>query len=402
MMMNLTDKEIQQLLQKHDQKTKDLIEGCRNGDRKAFNQFVRQYQDDIFSHVCQMMGDDQHARHITRDIFVKAYKSFSTVHNETPINVWLFKIAEDHIQSALRKRKRFEWPDLFCLFRKTKEQEEYPERDSEPKSINDLLTAYMDGELSDFDTKRVEEEVEKNPDYRQEYKTFQQVDNLLRFHSQQHAPTDLRFQISAKLDEKTFLEKVYEGIEEFRAQVQERRLLSHPQIVAIAASIIMVFSGMLVYQYNQIQIQRIRINELETQGGLLSRSGETSQELSGDSFVILTGKLAPQTMSLKEVQDVASMTSEPAHTEFPFISGDIEKLRILVKERINAMRWKIREDRMFEKNGLIIWKLSAEIPENSSRSFLRFLHRLQEETGPQPPPIAAKTTPVEIYIIDKR
>lgn len=399
--MNFTDEEMKQLLQESDNKKKRIIEQCRKGDRRAFNQFIREHQDNIFSHVRQMVGVEQ-ALNVTRDIFVEAYRAFSHFHEKTSVDAWLFKIAERHIQSASGKRKRLKWQNLFCSSHKAKKQEKSPELISEPESISKLLIAYMDGELSELDTKRVEKQLEKDPDYRREFKKLQQTDSLLRLYSQQQAPPELRVHINAKLDEKTFLEKVYAAVEMFRAKAPERRLLSNPQIAAAAFSIMLVFSGILVYQYNQIQIQRIRIHELEIRGGALSRSGDTFQEFSGDAFVILTGKLRPQTMSLKEVREAASMASEPAHTEFPFIPGDIEKIGILVKERINAMRWKILEDRTFEKDGLRIRKVSAEVPENSLLSFSRFLHQLQEETEPHSAPIAVKTSPVEIYIIDKR
>ena len=57
--MNLTNEDLTQLLQERERKKQNLIEGCRNGDRQAFNQFIRNYQDDIFSHIYQMVGNEE-------------------------------------------------------------------------------------------------------------------------------------------------------------------------------------------------------------------------------------------------------------------------------------------------------------------------------------------------------
>jgi DNA-directed RNA polymerase specialized sigma24 family protein len=215
--MNLTNKNLKKLLQESDRKKHELIERCRNGDRQAFNQFIQNEQDDIFSHVQQMVGSVKETSQITQEVFVTAYKLFPKFHNDMSVEAWLFKIAERHIQSALRTRKK--WYAKILPTHTLAQQQEAEEPDK-------LLIAYMDGELSDLETKCVEERLEEDADYRQEYEKLQQTDNVLRFFSQTSAPANLRVQINAKLDEKSFREKVHDAIAIFRETPPGRRLIS--------------------------------------------------------------------------------------------------------------------------------------------------------------------------------
>lgn len=228
--MNLTNEDLTQLLHESDRKRQELIDRCQHGDRQAFNQFIQNYQDDIFSHVYQMMGKKEEAFEITRDVFVTAYKSFSTFHGETSVEVWLFKIAEQYIQTTLRGRKK--WYEGIFPVRTSDQQQEiaepgkYPDQESASEEPDELLIAYIDGELSEFESKRVEKLLEEDGDYRQEYEELQKVDTLLQFFKQTSTPVDLRGRINAKLDEKSFWGKVHDAIEIFHRKTPERRLIS--------------------------------------------------------------------------------------------------------------------------------------------------------------------------------
>lgn len=233
--MNLTNKDFAQLLQESDRKKQELIDRCRGGDRRAFNQFIRNYQDDIFSHVHQMMGNKEGAFEITRDVFVTAYKSFSTFHGETSVEVWLFKIAERSIQAALRGQKK--WDERISPGHISDHQqdsagpERYPEQARASKEPDELLIAYIDGELSEFESKRVEKRLEEDGYYRREYEELQKVDTLLQFFKQAVAPPDLQVQINTKLDEKSFWEKIHNTIEIFRKKTPEHRSISFSPIL---------------------------------------------------------------------------------------------------------------------------------------------------------------------------
>jgi DNA-directed RNA polymerase specialized sigma24 family protein len=233
--MNLTNEDLTQLLHESDRKRQELIDRCHHRDRQAFNQFIQNYQDDIFSHVYQMMGKKEEAFEITRDVFVTAYKSFSTFHGETSVEVWLFKIAERYIQATLCARKKW-YKRIFPVptsgqHQETTEPEKYPDQECTSEEPDELLIAYIDGELSEFESKRVEKLLEEDGDYRQEYEELQKIDTLLQFFKRTSAPVDLRVHINAKLDEKSFWEKVHDAIEIFHRKTPERRSISPTSMI---------------------------------------------------------------------------------------------------------------------------------------------------------------------------
>lgn len=196
----------------------ELINRCRRGDRQAFTQFIQTYQDTIFSHVCHTLGSERKAAHITRNVFVHAYRSFAELQDETAPEVWLFTIAEQYIHTVRQRQQRWAWLNLLCLF-SSKEQLDADRGQSGHDEQNDLLLAYIDGELSEAETKQVEQRLAEDADYRREYKELQQIDMLIRCGSQMSAPVDLPVRINRQLDIYLFWENIRAAIARFRESI---------------------------------------------------------------------------------------------------------------------------------------------------------------------------------------
>lgn len=399
--MNLTNEDLKEFLQEHNQQRQDLIKRCQNRDRQAFNQCIQNYQDSIFSHVRQMVGDDQEAYNIIRNVFVTAYTTISEFHGETSLDVWLFKIAERQIQRALDKRKTW-YERIFPkhLSEQRQEQETSPEYVREPKEsvcreTDKLLIQYIDGELTELESRRVEKHLKDCARCRQEFEKFRKTDILLRFHSQLHAPPDLRFQINAAIDAIQT-----DQMKPFWQKISDLCPLSAAQIAAITASIVMIFSAMSYYdQYQQLQSMEKLLQQ--NKAGYRA-SADPSQKIIGGKFVIVTGKMVAEEMSLEEARFVAGMTSEPEKTDTLFIPGGIEKIGTQLEQRIDAMRWQVREDQTYREDHFTIRKILAESPENSTSSFAQFLERLKDDPEGQTPAPDITMTSIEIYLIEKQ
>ncbi len=219
--MNLAYDDLRKLLHKGDRKKQELIERCRSGDRQAFNQFIRQYQNRIFSYVSRMLGSDREASSITCDLFVEAYNTFPDTHEEQSLEVWLFKIARKHIQAALNESTGM--LGIFSRVRQAETQEEECEQPAQ-SGPDELLLAYLDGELDESDAEDVEQRLQENGAYREEFDELQRTDKLLRFFSDRSAPAELQGQINAKLDEKTFWEKAKGAMDELHIGAQVPRM----------------------------------------------------------------------------------------------------------------------------------------------------------------------------------
>lgn len=231
--MDMTTKELQTLVRGHNRTQQLLIDRCRRGERIAFNQFIRKYQDTVFSHVIRMRGDHKTASRITRDAFVKAYKAFPDFEENISIEAWLFNIAEQCIQKSLRRP--LSWQNVFRFLSKAPAQtsRSIPSEDKDIQEADSLLLQYLDGELKDSEATLVEERLAKDAAFQKEYESLQHVDDALRLFSQGFAPRDLCIQINAKLDEGSLREKILAVIAIFRGQIPEHLVISSPPVLSL-------------------------------------------------------------------------------------------------------------------------------------------------------------------------
>lgn len=83
----------------------DIIEACRRGDRAAFNQLIRMYQERVFVVVRRMVDNTDDAYDITQEVFVRAYEGISGFRGESQPFTWLYRIAVNMSLNFLRKRR---------------------------------------------------------------------------------------------------------------------------------------------------------------------------------------------------------------------------------------------------------------------------------------------------------
>lgn len=81
----------------------DLIEKTLAGDTAAFGCLVQKYQNRLYNSVYQMVGDEEQARDIVQDAFVKAFIKLERFQRESTFYTWLFRIAYNAMISHLRR-----------------------------------------------------------------------------------------------------------------------------------------------------------------------------------------------------------------------------------------------------------------------------------------------------------
>lgn len=81
-----------------------LLEACRTGDRRAFNELVRQYQERVYRVVRRIVQRDEDALDITQDVFIRAWKGIGSFKGNSQVFTWLYRIAVNlslnHVRSA--------------------------------------------------------------------------------------------------------------------------------------------------------------------------------------------------------------------------------------------------------------------------------------------------------------
>lgn len=82
-----------------------LIRQTLAGDRSAYGNLVRKYQDRVFNVVYRLVNHVEDARDITQDAFINAFESLKRFHGEAQFYTWLYRIAINAAISKQRKRR---------------------------------------------------------------------------------------------------------------------------------------------------------------------------------------------------------------------------------------------------------------------------------------------------------
>jgi RNA polymerase sigma-70 factor (ECF subfamily) len=87
-------------------KDQELIAQTLNGDHAAYAELVDRYKQALFRHCFAIMRDEDEAKDIAQDTFVKAYFQLLRYDNKFKFGTWLFKIATNLALDQLRRQKR--------------------------------------------------------------------------------------------------------------------------------------------------------------------------------------------------------------------------------------------------------------------------------------------------------
>lgn len=85
---------------------KEVIEGCKAGDRKAFEKIVLFYQKRVFNHAYRMLGNMEEAKDLAQEIFVSVFESIRELREETKFDAWLKQITLNHCRNRWKYLKR--------------------------------------------------------------------------------------------------------------------------------------------------------------------------------------------------------------------------------------------------------------------------------------------------------
>lgn len=392
--------ELLQLLQNVDRPQQDtlseqtILMQCRSNDKdaskKAFRQLIQRYQNDVYTYVYQMVGDEA-ASNITRDVFVQAYRNISHLRPDMPVKAWFLKIAKKKLLKVSRKQKGT---------RQTGEKTEYLEETLKTtgnpcEEIRNLLSAYIDDELSESETDRVEAHLADCEQCCLEFEKLEETVGLVHMFGLMEAPANLQREILTELDKESPLEQLLV----YFKRLTDISQIPAPQIATIVATVALIFLG--IFSYNQYR----QIHDLKEQNAQLRTTvrgiDSTAPELTINTFVIFTGKIISEEMPLEAGKYVSGLIPEPDKAETRFIAGDITSIGDKIATHIRSIQGEITGDQPLQKKNLIIRHITAEIPKYSNSGIFLFLQHLEQKPAEPGEPSDIPTFPVEIYVIDK-
>lgn len=84
----------------------DLIDRFKAGDRAAFSEIVRRYQDRVYSLCYRWLGEPEVAEEVAQDVFLALFRSLAAFRGESTLSTFVFKVALNHCRNRRAHRAR--------------------------------------------------------------------------------------------------------------------------------------------------------------------------------------------------------------------------------------------------------------------------------------------------------
>ena len=82
---------------------RELIEGCRRGERDAFRALFEAHRDKIYSIALRFSGDEALAMDIAQDTFLKLFSSMADFRGDSSFSTWVYRLV---VNSCLDHKRR--------------------------------------------------------------------------------------------------------------------------------------------------------------------------------------------------------------------------------------------------------------------------------------------------------
>ncbi|MBN1927224.1 MAG: RNA polymerase sigma factor [Prolixibacteraceae bacterium] len=86
---------------------KYIIENILAGNTNGYRQLVHKYQGPVFRIVLKIVGNNEDAREVTQDVFVKTYESLYQYNNKYKFFSWLYRIAINNALMYMKQKNKY-------------------------------------------------------------------------------------------------------------------------------------------------------------------------------------------------------------------------------------------------------------------------------------------------------
>jgi len=84
----------------------DIVRRAQQGDVAAFEMIYRSHAPAMYALCRRMVGDDQQARDLVQDIFVRAWERLTTFRGQSALGTWLHRLGTNVVLERMRSTKR--------------------------------------------------------------------------------------------------------------------------------------------------------------------------------------------------------------------------------------------------------------------------------------------------------
>ena len=89
-----------------------LVTAAKAGDRSAFDELVRATYADAYTLAYRLTGNEEDARDVVQDAYLRAYKGLKRFREEAQFSTWLYRITANCASTTLSRRSRNTHDDL--------------------------------------------------------------------------------------------------------------------------------------------------------------------------------------------------------------------------------------------------------------------------------------------------
>jgi RNA polymerase sigma-70 factor, ECF subfamily len=84
----------------------ELIRAAQQGDRTAFDELVRQTYVDTFTLACRLTGNEEDARDVAQDAYLRAWRGIGRFRGDAQFSTWMYRITANAASTHTHRRRR--------------------------------------------------------------------------------------------------------------------------------------------------------------------------------------------------------------------------------------------------------------------------------------------------------
>jgi len=85
----------------------ELLDACRRGDPKAFEEVLRLTQRQVYTQALRLVGDRQEAEDVAQEAYLRVHRGLDSFRGDAQFETWLYRIVANAAISHLRRKRRF-------------------------------------------------------------------------------------------------------------------------------------------------------------------------------------------------------------------------------------------------------------------------------------------------------
>lgn len=125
----------------------ELVEAAKAGDAASFEELVRRTSADTFTLARRLVSDDEDARDVVQDAYLRAYRSIGKFRGDAQFTTWLYRITANCASTHLGRRRRHRHDELD---EEVDVPDTKPEHDPQTAADGALLRGQLEQAIADL------------------------------------------------------------------------------------------------------------------------------------------------------------------------------------------------------------------------------------------------------------